>query len=59
MTQKRFVSVWAEDAVRDISPCEAKAVLLTLCRDTEDQHLLCEIATLAEKFNQYKNEEVT
>jgi hypothetical protein len=56
MTQK--LREGAASAVRNISPCEAKAVLLALCRDTEDQHLLCEIATLAEKFTQYK-EEVT
>lgn len=34
----------AADAIADISNSQAKEILLEICNDTEDLHLLCDVA---------------
>ena len=34
----------AADAIADVSNSQAKEILLEICNDTEDLHLLCDVA---------------
>ena len=35
----------AAEAVSNVSDSQAKDILLEICNDTEDRHLLCDVAT--------------
>ena len=48
----------AAEAVSNVSDSQAKDILLEICNDTEDRHLLCDVATRSKEVRATEKREL-